>query len=58
MTERLTIGGKSVILETEPDVLISRVSLRPNEGDIPMAEQTLVQAIQSAKEQIQRSLMQ
>eukprot|EP01096_Ripella_sp_DP13-Kostka_P012876 TRINITY_DN5467_c0_g1_i1.p1 TRINITY_DN5467_c0_g1~~TRINITY_DN5467_c0_g1_i1.p1 ORF type:complete len:179 (-),score=78.39 TRINITY_DN5467_c0_g1_i1:45-581(-) len=47
-----------VILETEPDVLISRVSLRPSEGDVPLAEQTLVQAIQSARDQIQRSLLQ
>jgi hypothetical protein len=46
-----------LILETEPQVVASRVSMRGADGDVPAVEQTFSQAFASAREQIARSLL-
>lgn len=48
-------GG--LILETEPQVVASRVSMRGSEAEIPLTEQTFSQAFASAKEHLARSLL-
>ena len=48
---------RSIILETDPSVVASRVSMRGGEGDVPLSEQTFSQALASAKEQLARSLL-
>mmetsp|Transcript_6095 Transcript_6095/g.15538 ORF Transcript_6095/g.15538 Transcript_6095/m.15538 type:complete len:181 (-) Transcript_6095:114-656(-) len=53
--DELIDGG--VILETEPNVIANRVSMRGADGDTPLAEQTFSQALASAKEQITRNLL-
>jgi hypothetical protein len=47
----------SIILETDPSVVASRVSMRGGDGDVPLSEQTFSQALASAKEQLARSLL-
>lgn len=48
----------SIILESDPTLLASRVTRRePSAGDIPLAEQTLSQALQTARDQLARSLL-
>jgi hypothetical protein len=47
----------SIILETDPSVIASRVSMRGGDGELPLSEQTFSQALQSAKEQLARSLL-
>jgi hypothetical protein len=52
------IADRGLILETEPTVVASRVSMRGADGDGPPgAEQTFSQAFASAREQIARSLL-
>lgn len=46
-----------VILESDPSVLESRAALRGVESDVPLAEQTISQALQNARDQIARSLL-
>jgi hypothetical protein len=46
-----------LVLETEPQVVASRVSMRGADGDVPAVEQTFSQAFASAREQIARSLL-
>jgi hypothetical protein len=38
-------------------VLESRAALRGTESDVPLAEQTISQALQNARDQIARSLL-
>ncbi|KIY99103.1 Coatomer subunit zeta-2 [Monoraphidium neglectum] len=51
------IVDRGLILETEPQVVASRVSMRGADGDTPAVEQTFSQAFASAREQIARSLL-
>ncbi|KAI8468069.1 MAG: zeta-cop, subunit of COP-I complex [Monoraphidium minutum] len=52
------IVDRGLILETEPQVVASRVSMRGADGDgAPAVEQTFSQAFASAREQIARSLL-
>jgi len=44
-------------LETDPAVISGRVSMRGSDGELPLSEQTFSQALQSAKEQLTRSLL-
>ena len=55
--DELVDGG--VILETDANVIANRVSMRGVEGEqaTPLAEQTLSQALLTAKEQITRNLL-
>jgi hypothetical protein len=55
--DELIDGG--VILETDANVIANRVSMRGAEGEqaTPLAEQTLSQALATAKEQITRNLL-
>lgn len=55
--DELVDGG--VILETDANVIANRVSMRGVEGEqaTPLAEQTLSQALATAKEQITRNLL-
>ncbi|XP_059085911.1 coatomer subunit zeta-1-like isoform X2 [Tigriopus californicus] len=46
-------GG--IILESDPNAVVSRVALRTD--DIPLGEQTVAQVFQSAKEQLKWSLL-
>ncbi|GBF91367.1 hypothetical protein Rsub_04107 [Raphidocelis subcapitata] len=51
------IIDRGLVLETEPQVVASRVSMRGADGDVPVVEQTFSQAFASAREQIARSLL-
>lgn len=53
--DELVDGG--VILETDPNVIANRVSMRGADGDTPLAEQSFTQALASAKEQLTRNLL-
>ncbi|RVE53170.1 hypothetical protein evm_002267 [Chilo suppressalis] len=46
-------GG--VILDSDPGSVVARAALRPD--DVPLAEQTVAQVLQSAKEQLKWSLL-
>jgi len=46
-----------VILESDPMVIAQRVAMKGADSDIPLSEQTISQALQSAREQIARSLL-
>lgn len=48
---------KRLVLETEPQVVAARVSMRGADGEAPAVEQTFSQAFASAREQIARSLL-
>jgi len=48
---------KGVILESEPSIIASRVSMKGLNSDIPLSEQTISQALQTAKDQIARSIL-
>uniref|UniRef100_A0A6B2LKQ3 Zeta-coat protein n=1 Tax=Arcella intermedia TaxID=1963864 RepID=A0A6B2LKQ3_9EUKA len=52
--DELVDGG--ILLETDSEVISSRVSLKGADGDIPLAEQTLTQAFQTAKDQFLQNL--
>lgn len=57
------IVDQGIILETEPAVIASRVTMRgadgeaPPAGGLPLSEQTFTKAFASAKETIARSLL-
>eukprot|EP00877_Chromochloris_zofingiensis_P001100 jgi/Chrzof1/10991/Cz05g19240.t1 len=53
--DEIVDGG--LILETEPQMVASRVSMRGADGEVPLTEQTFSQAFASAKEHIARSLL-
>jgi coatomer subunit zeta len=53
--DELIDGG--VILETDPNVIASRVSMRGVDGEVPITEQSFIQAFASAREQISRNLL-
>ena len=46
-----------IILETDANVIANRVSMRGVDGETPLAEQTLSQALATAKEQLTRNLL-
>mmetsp|Transcript_23537 Transcript_23537/g.36700 ORF Transcript_23537/g.36700 Transcript_23537/m.36700 type:complete len:175 (-) Transcript_23537:129-653(-) len=48
-------GG--IILEIEPDEIVARVSMRGADADSPVSEQSLSQALTSARQQIARTLL-
>ncbi|XP_024382033.1 coatomer subunit zeta-2 [Physcomitrium patens] len=48
-------GG--IILETDANVIAGRVSMRGADADVPLSEQTLAQALATAKEHFARSLL-
>jgi len=48
---------KGVILESEPSIIASRVSMKGLNSDLPLSEQTISQALQTAKDQIARSIL-
>lgn len=54
LDEIVADGG--VPLETEPQVVAARASMRGAGEDIPLAEQTFSQALATAKEQLAKSL--
>eukprot|EP00455_Lapot_gusevi_P044286 TRINITY_DN550_c0_g1_i2.p1 TRINITY_DN550_c0_g1~~TRINITY_DN550_c0_g1_i2.p1 ORF type:complete len:119 (-),score=23.30 TRINITY_DN550_c0_g1_i2:114-470(-) len=49
------IVDDGVILENDPQMVVSRVSMKGQETDIPLAEQTFTQALQTARDQFIRS---
>ena len=52
------VVDRGLVLETEPQVVASRVSMRGADGEVPSGgEQTLSQAFANAKEHIARSLL-
>jgi hypothetical protein len=53
--DELVDGG--VILEADSAVIANRVAMKGADSDIPLSEQTISQALQTAKEQITRSLL-
>ena len=57
LTHVAALCSRSIILETDPSVVASRVSMRGGDGDVPLSEQTFSQALASAKEQLARSLL-
>lgn len=48
-------GG--LVLETDPQTVASRVTMRGADAEVPIAEQTFSQAFASAKEHLARSLL-
>eukprot|EP00897_Mesotaenium_endlicherianum_P005799 jgi/Mesen1/5247/ME000263S04360 len=48
-------GG--IILETEANVIAGRVAMRGADSDLPLSEQTISQALATAKEHLARSLL-
>jgi len=46
-----------IILESDPMVIAQRVAMKGADSDLPLSEQTISQALQSAKEQIAKSLL-
>mmetsp|Transcript_13214 Transcript_13214/g.19922 ORF Transcript_13214/g.19922 Transcript_13214/m.19922 type:complete len:186 (+) Transcript_13214:17-574(+) len=48
-------GG--IIIESEPELIAERVRLHQSDDDIPLAEQTLTEALKTARDQIARSLL-
>lgn len=53
--DEIVDGG--IILETEPSVIASRVAMRGADADLPLSEQTISQALATAKEHLARSLL-
>lgn len=51
-----TIDG-GIILETNPSVIVSRVTKRANVADLPIAEQTMAQVFQRASEHLTKSFL-
>jgi len=51
------IVDAGLILETEPQMVAARVSMRGADGEVPITEQTFSQAFASAKEHLARSLL-
>jgi len=46
-----------ILLETDPSEIQKRVSLKGAEEDVPLTEQTLSQAWETAKEQLTKSFL-
>ncbi|WIA32292.1 hypothetical protein OEZ86_003138 [Tetradesmus obliquus] len=53
--DEIVDGG--LILETDPQTVASRVTMRGADGEVPITEQTFSQAFASAKEHLARSLL-
>eukprot|EP00271_Cylindrocystis_brebissonii_P016345 TRINITY_DN39790_c0_g1_i1.p1 TRINITY_DN39790_c0_g1~~TRINITY_DN39790_c0_g1_i1.p1 ORF type:complete len:179 (+),score=56.02 TRINITY_DN39790_c0_g1_i1:252-788(+) len=53
--DELVDGG--IILETEASVIAGRVAMRGADSDLPLSEQTISQALATAKEHLARSLL-
>lgn len=53
--DEIVDGG--IILETEPNVIAGRVAMRGADSDLPLSEQTISQALATAKEHFARSLL-
>jgi hypothetical protein len=53
--DELVDGG--IVLETDANVIANRVSMRGVDGETPLAEQTLSQALNTAREQLTRNLL-
>eukprot|EP00244_Chara_vulgaris_P010228 TRINITY_DN4629_c0_g1_i2.p1 TRINITY_DN4629_c0_g1~~TRINITY_DN4629_c0_g1_i2.p1 ORF type:complete len:185 (+),score=30.28 TRINITY_DN4629_c0_g1_i2:228-782(+) len=53
--DELVDGG--IILETDANVVASRVAMRGADADLPLSEQTISQALATAKETLARSLL-
>jgi len=52
------ISTISIVLETDPSAIVARVSKpRENLSDVPLSEQTLIQAYQTAKEKFGTALL-
>jgi coatomer subunit zeta len=54
--DELIDGG--IILENDAELIAGRVSLRSVEPEVPLAEQTLTEALRTARDQLARSLLQ
>ena len=53
--DEIVDGG--IVLETDPALVASNVSMRGAEAEVPLTEQTFSQALATAKEQLARSLL-
>lgn len=53
--DELVDGG--IVLETDATTVASRVSMRGDGGEVPLAEQTFAQAAQSLKDSLVRSVL-
>jgi hypothetical protein len=53
--DELVDGG--IILESDANVIASRVAMRGADADVPLSEQTISQALATAKEHLARSLL-
>ncbi|KAF6256050.1 zeta-cop, subunit of COP-I complex [Scenedesmus sp. NREL 46B-D3] len=53
--DEIVDGG--LILETDPQTVAARVTMRGADGEVPITEQTFSQAFASAKEHLARSLL-
>ncbi|XP_024373253.1 coatomer subunit zeta-2 [Physcomitrium patens] len=53
--DEIVDGG--IILETDANVIASRVAMRGANDDVPLSEQTISQALATAKEHFARSLL-
>eukprot|EP00850_Spirogloea_muscicola_P010037 SM000058S18467 [mRNA] locus=s58:32415:33736:- [translate_table: standard] len=53
--DEIVDGG--IILENDPNVIAGRVAMRGADTDLPLSEQTISQALATAKEHLARSLL-
>lgn len=53
--DEIVDGG--IILETDADVIAGRVAMRGADADVPLSEQTISQALATAREHLARSLL-
>jgi hypothetical protein len=53
--DELVDGG--IILESDANIIASRVAMRGADADVPLSEQTISQALATAKEHLARSLL-
>ncbi|MCO5571138.1 hypothetical protein L7F22_024871 [Adiantum nelumboides] len=53
--DEIVDGG--IILETEANVIAAKVAMRGADADVPLSEQTLTQALATAREHLARSLL-
>ncbi|KAH7299165.1 hypothetical protein KP509_25G075600 [Ceratopteris richardii] len=53
--DEIVDGG--IILETEANVIAAKVAMRGADADVPLSEQTISQALATAREHLARSLL-
>lgn len=55
--QSLQMFTNRIILESDPALIVQRVGMKGADTEVPLSEQTIGQALSSAKEHITRSLL-